>query len=81
MAMDSVSEENVERLLNDRHNKQGELCTIQSTTIENMWLNELEELKRMIIKKNVTATASANASATVPKTIKIKKVVKKTIAK
>ena len=43
MPMDSVSEENVERLMKDKDNKKKELIRLQSTTIENMWLNELEE--------------------------------------
>ena len=45
MSMDSVSEENVERILKDRDNKNKELAILKNTTIENMWLTELEELK------------------------------------
>jgi DNA topoisomerase-2 len=59
MPMDSVSEENVERLMKDKNNKQTELTILEATTIENMWLNELDELKQQldtcstnIIKKN-----------------------------
>ena len=48
MPMDSVSEENVERLMKDKDNKKKELIRLQSTTIENMWLNELEELKQQL---------------------------------
>jgi DNA topoisomerase-2 len=62
MPMDSVSAENAEKLINDRINKETELCVIQSTTIENMWLKDLDELKQYL---------------DAPKTIKVKKMVKK----
>jgi DNA topoisomerase-2 len=62
MPMDSVSAENAEKLINDRINKEAELCVIQSTAIENMWLKDLDELKQYL---------------DAPKTIKVKKMVKK----
>jgi hypothetical protein len=43
--MDSVSEENVEKMLNEHEEKQNELERIKSTTIEQMWLSELEILE------------------------------------
>ena len=43
--MDSVSEENVEKLLKEHHAKQDELERIKETTIEKMWLSELEILE------------------------------------
>jgi DNA topoisomerase-2 len=45
MPMDSVSEENVEKLLKEHHDKQDELQRIKSTTIQQMWLSELEILE------------------------------------
>ena len=45
MPMDSVSEENVEKLLKEHHAKQDELERIKETTIEKMWLSELEILE------------------------------------
>jgi len=41
MPMDSVSEENVEKLLKDHQRKQAELAQIMATSIEQMWLQEL----------------------------------------
>jgi DNA topoisomerase-2 len=41
MPMDSVSEENVEKLLNERDNKNNDLFRVKSTTIQEMWLQEL----------------------------------------
>ena len=58
MSMDSVSEENVDKIMKDYDNKNKELMTLKSTTIENMWLKELEELKDYM---------------NTPKSIKIKK--------
>ena len=45
MPMDSVSEENVEKLLKEHQEKEDELDRIKSTTIEQMWLSELEILE------------------------------------
>ena len=42
--MDSVTEENVEKLLNDKGNKEQELFTIKNTTINQMWNSELDHL-------------------------------------
>ena len=74
MPMDSVSEENVERMLKDRDGKDTELTILQSTTIENMWLNELEELKNMLVNVN---KPKPKGNPTPTKILKIKKVVKK----
>jgi DNA topoisomerase-2 len=45
MPMDSVSEENVEKMLNEHKEKADELQRIKSTTIEEMWLSELAILE------------------------------------
>ena len=45
MPMDSVSKENVEKLMKEHENKKAELEGIQNSTIEAMWLKELGELK------------------------------------
>jgi DNA topoisomerase-2 len=45
MPMDSVTEENVDRLLKEKGNKESELEIIKKTTINKMWLSELEVLK------------------------------------
>jgi len=45
MPMDSVSDENVEKLLKDHKEKQDELERIKHTTIQQMWLSELEILE------------------------------------
>lgn len=45
MPMDTVSEENVEKLLKEYKEKEDELERIKSTTIQQMWLSELEILE------------------------------------
>ena len=44
MPMDSVTEENVERLLKEKGNKEHELTIIKSTSINQMWSSELDNL-------------------------------------
>jgi len=43
--MDSVSEENSEKIKQDKENKEKELETLKSTTIQQIWLRELSQLK------------------------------------
>ena len=45
MPMDSVCKENVEKLLNEHELKKNELATISASTLEHMWLKELDILK------------------------------------
>jgi DNA topoisomerase-2 len=45
MPMDSVTEENVSKLLKDWETKKAELQIIQNTKVQQMWLTELETLK------------------------------------
>jgi DNA topoisomerase-2 len=50
MPMDSVTEENVEKLLKEKGNKEMELERVKSTTIQQMWLGELENLKDLYLE-------------------------------
>jgi DNA topoisomerase-2 len=45
MPMDSVSQENVEKLLKEKGDKELELMILKSTTIQKMWADELEQLE------------------------------------
>jgi DNA topoisomerase-2 len=80
MPMDSVTEENVEKLYKERHNKEAELELITSTTINNMWLSELETLKEQYIEYKEERDKLMNEvpkkKAVVSKSV-VKKVVKK----
>jgi DNA topoisomerase-2 len=81
MPMDAVSEENVEKLLNERKSKQTDLDRIKATTIQQMWLSELEILEEeYVLYKQYREQAQIGDV----KTSKKKKVVsgpKKTIKK
>ena len=45
MTMDSVSHENVEKLLKDKTTKQEKLKLVEQTTIQQMWYQDLQELE------------------------------------
>tara|TARA_Y100000385_G_scaffold118529_1_gene123399 strand:+ start:10057 stop:13479 length:3423 start_codon:yes stop_codon:yes gene_type:complete len=48
MPMDSVSKENVEKLMKEHGEKEAQLNEVKSTTIEQMWLKELGDLKKKL---------------------------------
>jgi DNA topoisomerase-2 len=50
MPMDSVTEENVEKINKECGDKKAELELIKSTTTNKMWLNELDVLKEQYIE-------------------------------
>ena len=75
MPMDSVTEENVEKLLKDKGNKETELETIRNTTVYQMWKSELDTLKDLYIEYKDLRTRLMNGDDTT-KTNK-KKVVSK----
>ena len=50
MPLDSVCDESVDKLLKDKLNKENELSTLQSMSIQTIWLQELDELKDEYIK-------------------------------
>ena len=49
MPMDSVSEEEVKKLMKQESDKEQELFILINTTIQEMWLNELDTLKKEYI--------------------------------
>ena len=83
MPMDSVTEENVERLLTDKTNKEKELETIKNTSINEMWISELDTLRQQFIeyKDERTKIMNGEASKTSKKKVISKGVVKKSAKK
>ena len=77
MPMDSVSEENVNKLMRELDEKTEELERIKETTIEQMWLYELEMLDAEYVEylKERSAAAMGEAKPKVNKT-GVKKIVK-----
>ena len=45
MPMDSVSQDNVDRLIKEHSSKQQQLDSVKADTVEKVWLQELGELK------------------------------------
>jgi DNA topoisomerase-2 len=50
MPMDSVTQENIDKLLKDKANKESELETIKDKTVNKMWIEELDNLKELYIE-------------------------------
>jgi hypothetical protein len=77
--MDSVSEENVKKLLNEKEKKEKDLEELISKTAEQMWLKDLEELEvgySAFMEATIYADKSESVSKTVGATLssKVKKV-------
>jgi DNA topoisomerase-2 len=85
MPMDSVSDENVNKLNKEHKDKSDELERIKETTIQQMWLSELHELEKDYIhyreERTQTATSEKKKAGAkiVAKQGGVKKVVKKGI--
>lgn len=81
MAMDSVSEENVEKINKEHYFKKDDLERIKSTTIQQMWLSELEILENEYIeyrKEREMSQLGDTKKKTMAKTsTSVKKIVKK----
>ena len=74
--MDSVSEENVKKLLNEKEKKEAELSELNSKTVEQMWLKDLEELEVEYNKfmEATTYSATGNVATKTSAESKAKKV-------
>ena len=79
MPMDSVTEENVEKLYKERGNKVLELEIIKTTTTQQMWNNELDILKEQYLEYKEERERLMSGEET--KTSSKKKVVKKVTTK
>ena len=81
MPMDSVSEENVERLLNDKDVKSKELEIVRETTERQMWLKELKTLETVYQKYKTKREDIQKGEVSVKKTVKRKVIRKKKVSK
>jgi DNA topoisomerase-2 len=75
MAMDSVTTENVAKLLKEHGDKMAELEMIQSTTIQTMWLTELDHLRSAYVQ--YTEERQRTMTGSVKEKIKNKKIIVK----
>jgi len=75
LPMDSVSEENVQKLLKEKAQKEVEHATLQGTSIEQLWLADLAELRAEYVKQEEKRIAQECNSkpAVAKKTVKAKK--------
>jgi hypothetical protein len=80
MPMDSVTQENVQSILKEKEETEKELNILTATTLEKMWLSELDEFEREygVYKKRREQIQSGNSTtAGGAKTKKVLKVVGK----
>lgn len=86
MPMDSVTEENIDKLLKDKSSKETELNVIKNTTVHKMWKSELDVLKEQYVEYKDLRTRLMNgeddAKANKKKVVSkgggvVKKIVKK----
>ena len=74
--MDSVTDENIKKIMAERDRKNLELQTLIGTTETQLWLNELAVLRTEYVKQmqaQTQTTTSTNALASEPKKIKVSK--------
>lgn len=72
LPMDSVSEENVQKLLKEKAQKEADHAALQGTSIEQLWLSDLAELRTEYLKQEEKRVAQAHDS----KPVVAKKIVK-----
>jgi DNA topoisomerase-2 len=75
MPMDSVSEENIQRILKEKENKELELSLLMKKTIQQIWLEELETLKEKYMSFKQEKTNIITTPKKVVKKIKTKKII------
>jgi len=74
MPMDSVSEENVEKLLNEYDRKQKELAEIKATSCQQLWLRELNALEQEYVNYRTDRDIAINGLVIGTKKVVSKKV-------
>jgi len=77
LPMDSVTEENVNKIMNERDSKNKELDTLQKTSETQLWLNELANLRTEYVKMASISVKNDTDSNSGVVQSKKKKVVKK----
>jgi DNA topoisomerase-2 len=71
LPMDSVTEENVNKIMQERDRKNGELQNLKGTTETQLWLNELVVLKAEYVKTLANAVATTDKLSAKPKRLGI----------
>jgi DNA topoisomerase-2 len=73
MPMDSVTQENVESIMKEKANAEKELADLKATSLEKMWLNELDILEANYDMYKAKRELIQSASKAAPKKLKIVK--------
>jgi DNA topoisomerase-2 len=76
LPMDSVTDENIKKIMAERDRKNLELQTLVGTTETQLWLNELEVLRTEYVKQMQTqaqTTSTSTSSTSEPKKVKVSK--------
>ena len=81
MPMDSVTDENVEKIFKEQGSKEVELETIKNTTINQMWCSELDSLREEYIVYKEERQRLMNGTETKKKTKVVSKKNTKTVTK
>ena len=77
LPMDSVSEENVQRLLKEKGQKEVQHSMLESTSIEQLWLADLAELRAEYVRQEEKRVSEITAASIAPaKAAGAKKIVK-----
>ncbi|NBO54392.1 MAG: hypothetical protein EBU84_07320 [Actinobacteria bacterium] len=76
LPMDSVSEENVQKLLKEKGQKESQHAALQGTSIEQLWLADLAELRAEYVKQEEKRASLASGSANASTGASAKKIVK-----
>ena len=77
MPMDSVTEENVANIMKEKADTEAELATLRATTLETMWLGELDTLESAYDtykkKRETIQSGKSTGSSDKKKMMKVKK--------
>jgi predicted YcjX-like family ATPase len=77
--MDSVSEDNVHKLLKEKGQKEAHHSMLEGTSIEQLWLADLAELRAEYVKQEekrvslITGSGASTGAASAKKIVKVKK--------
>ena len=81
MPMDSVTQENVEKILKEKDDAEKELALLEKTTLETMWLSELGDLRTAYLQYKSVRESIQKGDVQKKQNVVKKKMVKKVKAK
>ena len=71
LPMDSVTEENVTKIMQERDRKNAELLALKGTTETQIWLNELAVLRAEFMKQHIATSTTSSEKAKPVKKLKV----------